>query len=228
MKKNLTILLLLCVITLSCSDQTETINSTETALKDAVIISSDDPSLFQNATLSAITKNPDIYNNFVDSHSELWSTLKSSALTAIGYDSKQNLNSDGKTAFSISFAAQLRQYDSRVLDLRYATYLTNQYLYKKDIIIPQGATLILPPESSMSTYIPMGRIPGTTTYGYKATFISSSSSGDVYQFSTQVTQISYTISGAQVASVDNPIFVSTRYYSPSNFAFKYQYSSIEW
>lgn len=107
----------------------------------------------------------------------------------------------------------------------FVTYVCNIYQYKKTVQIPKGATLALPPEATMNQYVPMGFLPGyTNKFGYvSSNLISSNSTQDTYYLITESREITYNISGQQVATEDNPIFVHPTLKKPSDYIYPYQY-----
>ncbi len=104
-----------------------------------------------------------------------------------------------------------------------------KYRYKKKIEIPEGATLIIPPESYMQGMSPMGYKPGTSNFGYSALKISSGNNGhDTYYLMTDGREIAYDIYGHQLFPLNNPVYIPCRVQKPHEVIFKYQYSNINW
>jgi hypothetical protein len=182
---------------------------------------------------NCIKNNPEFYI-FSNPHSELWMdeissnskrrriTTSQPAISVTGYDMKTQISS-----YVTSFPSGL-SCDSRVN--RGVSYLSVKFQYKKTITIPKGADLILPPQTLMSTYIPMGNKPGTTVgeYGYSSAFVSTDGIVDTYYLITEGREIVYNSSGQQVAPLDNPIYTPCKIITPSQLIFKYQYTTVDW
>jgi hypothetical protein len=174
-----------------------------------------------------LNEKPECYL-FNDSNSDLWEmdsdkslkSISSAFYTVVGYDKKVSISSS-KASFIRGLTC-----DSRVLPG--VIYLYTKYQYKKTIVIPKGATLILPPISVMNIMYPMGIKPGTSTIGYTCELVSSNSINDTYYLVTEGNEITYNIKGQQVAPAANPIFFPCGMGLPNNFLFKYQYQKIEW
>lgn len=98
------------------------------------------------------------------------------------------------------------------------------YLYKKAVQIPKGTSLSTPPPSLMASYSPiMGKYPGTNNLGYSlSNLISSNSTHDTYHLVTEVNEITHNISGHQIASTNNPVYLPCSAITPNDFVFFYQ------
>ena len=76
---------------------------------------------------------------------------------------------------------------------------------------------------------PMGNKPGTSsTKGYVYEFISHGANYDTYYLITEGSEITHTVSGQQIAPLNDPVYLPCQIQIPQNIVFKYQYDTIEW
>ena len=119
-------------------------------------------------------------------------------------------------------------------------YLHDLYKYYYRVVIPHGATLIIPP--APTNYKNMG----TTTYGYKYTYDGKplggyfpiagpkSASGDTYFLTTYVWIITHNILGQSVGpyyfpfEFPNSASNNPAIKDPNTFIFKYAWSNYAW
>lgn len=170
-----------------------------------------------------INSNPEKYQ-FEDSHSELWmknGMLRSgsASIYVTGYEHTEYIGSE-KCIFSRP------QEDTRLITYTY--YVAKTYRYIKVIQIPKGASLILPPDEVMAKFNPMGYKPGTYQYGYSAKSERSDNIYDTYHLINEVIEITHTLSGQQIAPDSNPAYCTKRIYTPIQYIFQYQYSTVNW
>jgi hypothetical protein len=170
--------------------------------------------------------------NFVDSNSELWnendtvySVPASAVLTKSSpipsyYTSIKQLGTE-KRAFAYTLSC-----DSRLQ--KYLPYLLKKELYVAQIQIPKNSSLILPPSSVMNSYSPMGLLPTGSGHGYSMEKVRTTTTHDIYNLMTQIWSITHTLMGAQVASLNNPIYPSCQMHNPKDICFYYQYSTVDW
>lgn len=200
-------------------------------IQSKVVTTSSNGILPDSIYKTIMEENPNLYK-FGESNSHLWvdeyeNGLKSTSSTqkTIGYDSKITLKT-WKNAFPWGLI-----HDSRV-PANTTVYLAELVQYHKQITVPKGASVILPPKSYMETIVNMGRFPGGTATqnyhetGYEYRFVKSSSSGDTYDLVTECVQVEFNILGQWV--FNPPVFVNANAKNPNTFEFKYQYSFNSW
>ncbi|MDR2963110.1 MAG: hypothetical protein LBU90_05720 [Bacteroidales bacterium] len=222
MKKLFVVCLSIALIS-SCAQ--EEINQTNIVQKE-VIVTSEDGTEPMSVIQGFVKEHPEYYV-FEDSHSDLWAentventNLKDAPLIASGYDYKTQIS----TATATYVKGLLC--DNRII--AGVSYVTKKIQYKKTIQIPKGATLILPPISTMATMTPMGYVPGTSNIGYAAVYVSTNTVQDTYYLVTEGTEITHNYMGQEIAPANNPVYVPCNLRIPSNFVFKYQYAAVEW
>lgn len=178
---------------------------------------------------------PALYSCDTIDNSHLWvdeqnSSLRSSSSGTIkiyGYDEIRDVKTF-KSYFSQGIA-----WDSRMNEYKNTVVLCDIKLYVKQVRIPKGTTLVLPPPSLMSSMKSMGRQPigysltkpMITGYTYKQ--YSSTSTEDVYELITETESIAYNIEGRRI--FNPPVYLpESAKNGPSSFEFKYQYINTDW
>ncbi len=227
--KKLFYLFILITFAYSCSqddamisDNSKEINSDKS---NDLVLTSEDGTLSNEFLLKLQKDYPEKFV-FGEDHSDLWPNgngLRASSEPYIvsGFDTKELIKT------TVSMFPLGSSCDLRIAPGIY--YIENFYHYIKYIQVPKGATVILPPESVMATFQPMGIIPGTLNkYGYTYAFVWGNNTHDTYALITQIFEITHTSLGQQMAPLDNPVYGPCKAYYPINMVFKYTYSDVVW
>lgn len=174
------------------------------------------------AHISFCTKNDSLYNlviRGIKSQKALRVNASDASLggpyTVTGYTSKTYLNSH-TVMFPVSAALQARGLQP------YVYYIADVYLYKYRVTVPHGATIVWQTTTNMSN---MGQKPSNLSlYNYDAINVSLSNDGDVYDLTTQVTEVTHLATGQQITTAYIPINIV----DPTTFQFKYAWALFSW
>lgn len=181
-------------------------------------------------TKSLIASYPEFYT-FDKSNSDLWIHETGNGTRAAGMTisvTGYNYVRDVKN-YKIAFPSGLI-YDSRVPKTD-AVYLACIKQYSKDIRIPKGATLVIPPQNIMGAMKNMGRHPGgkaetLNIIGYDAKYSSTYNGEDIYELITETVEMTHNIEGKEVFRP--AVYIPGEVTNPSQFVFIYQYYLIQW
>ena len=145
-------------------------------------------------------------------HESIQLRSSSGVITVVGYTGRTKINSE-----MIGFGG----YNKYGLS---GYYVCDVYKYYYQITVPHGASVTIP-ELHQMTDPNMGWIgPMNFTKGYSKETVSLNSNGDTFYLYTYLRIITHNSVGQQVGPYYYPFDITT----PSNFVFKYTYTTLEW